>query len=147
MNLLPPSLSCPVACPVLSFPVLSCPPSPRLLSPRLASPRASRPLALVAGNALFNVVVANESVAAELVALLNAERSGRVTFVPLSRIQHLQAPEPPKTSDAFAMLSRLKFKDQHAKAMVGGRARRAAGGRGGAAECSAAQAAERRRGE
>jgi structural maintenance of chromosome 3 (chondroitin sulfate proteoglycan 6) len=59
-----------------------------------------------AGNSLFDVVVDNSATAARLISLLNRERVGRVSFLP---VQDLRAKEliDPRISDAFPMISHL----------------------------------------
>lgn len=43
----------------------------------------------IAGSTLFNVVVADESVATNLLETLNREKGGRVTFIPLTRVRNV----------------------------------------------------------
>ena len=41
----------------------------------------------IAGSTLFNVVVSDENVASNLLDVLNREKGGRVTFIPLNRVK------------------------------------------------------------
>lgn len=43
----------------------------------------------IAGSTLFNVVVADETVATSLLEVLNREKGGRVTFIPLTRVRNV----------------------------------------------------------
>eukprot|EP00002_Diphylleia_rotans_P011245 TRINITY_DN2225_c0_g1_i2.p1 TRINITY_DN2225_c0_g1~~TRINITY_DN2225_c0_g1_i2.p1 ORF type:complete len:1043 (-),score=292.85 TRINITY_DN2225_c0_g1_i2:408-3536(-) len=63
---------------------------------------------VTAGNSLFDIVVDTDETASRLLELLNQERSGRVTFLPLNRLK-VKAPELPSSSDAFPLIKRIKF--------------------------------------
>ena len=77
----------------------------------------NRAVEVGAGAALFHVVVATDAVASTLIAHLNATRGGRVTFIPLNRIQPQEA-TPPKTPDALPLLSNLRFDPRFRPVMV-----------------------------
>ncbi|KAK5170296.1 Structural maintenance of chromosomes protein 3 [Saxophila tyrrhenica] len=64
---------------------------------------------VTAGTSLFNYVVDDDEVSTRITEILKKEKGGRVTFVPLSRIQNRGAPNLPKASDAVPLLSKLKY--------------------------------------
>ena len=61
-----------------------------------------------AGNSLFHVVCDNDETATKVVELLNKERGGRLTCIPLNRVKakHVQLPN---SSDAFPLLRKLEY--------------------------------------
>lgn len=61
-----------------------------------------------AGAALFHVVVDTDATASRLLDALQAEKSGRVTFMPLNRLHANDVPYP-QASDAVVMLRKLAF--------------------------------------
>lgn len=69
-----------------------------------------------AGQSLFHVVVDTDETASKILEVMNRERSGRVTFVPLNRIK-------PKTvsfqekSDALLMIKKVTFDPMYKSAM------------------------------
>lgn len=71
---------------------------------------------VTAGASLFHYVVDNDDIAERLIKALQAEKSGRVTFVPLNRVKAREI-EMPKASDAVPLLSKLKFNPAFQKAM------------------------------
>lgn len=70
----------------------------------------------VAGGALFHVVVDSDAVAAKLIALLNREKAGRVTFMPLSQLREWPV-RYPQRQDCLPMLQRLTFDPRHRAAV------------------------------
>ncbi|KAK9456302.1 RecF/RecN/SMC [Dipodascopsis uninucleata] len=71
---------------------------------------------VTAGNSLFHVVVDNDNTASTIMEVLNKERSGRVTFMPLNRIN----PRPvqyPETDDAIPLIHKLRFDSRYRKAI------------------------------
>ena len=60
------------------------------------------------GNSLFHVVVDNDDVATRIIKHLNAEKGGRVSFLPLNRLRS-DDPAYPASSDVVPLISRLKF--------------------------------------
>lgn len=72
---------------------------------------------VTAGAALFHYVVDNDSIAERLIKALQAEKSGRVTFVPLNQVKAREI-EIPKASDAVPLLSKLRFDPKFHKAML-----------------------------
>ena len=67
---------------------------------------------VAAGNQLFQVVVDDDQVAAQLVKELQRANAGRVTFMPLNRLRPGPDPRYPETEDAIPMLHRLKFDEK-----------------------------------
>jgi structural maintenance of chromosome 3 (chondroitin sulfate proteoglycan 6) len=59
-----------------------------------------KPLETVAGSSLFHVIVRDENVARKCMSTLVKERSGRVTFMPISRLNRDEPRYPPQPSDA-----------------------------------------------
>ena len=73
---------------------------------------------ITAGNKLFNVVVDTDQTAAKVLELLHkVPNSGRVTFMPLNRLNSTQ-PKYPESQDAFPMVQRLKYDPTLEKAML-----------------------------
>ncbi|KAI8370556.1 putative chromosome segregation protein SudA [Radiomyces spectabilis] len=68
-----------------------------------------------AGSSLFHVVVDTDATATQLLEALNQERSGRVTFIPLNRINH-QTVDYPQTTDIIPLIRKLQFDSQFQKA-------------------------------
>ena len=70
---------------------------------------------VTAGASLFHYVVDNDRTASQLVEILQWEKAGRITFMPLSKLQ----PKPaniPKANDAIEMISKLEFDPKFEKA-------------------------------
>lgn len=63
---------------------------------------------VTAGNSLFHVVVETDDISTQVIRHLNAEKGGRVTFIPLNRVK---APHVtyPKSSDVIPLLKKLKY--------------------------------------
>lgn len=57
---------------------------------------------------LFHVVVETDEISTQVIRHLNAEKGGRVTFIPLNRVK---APHVsyPRSSDVIPLLKKLKF--------------------------------------
>jgi structural maintenance of chromosome 3 (chondroitin sulfate proteoglycan 6) len=69
-----------------------------------------------AGNQLFNVVVDNVDTAGKVIKVLQRERSGRVTFIPLAQIKPKEI-EYPKSADVFPMVKKLTYEKKYTKAI------------------------------
>lgn len=69
-----------------------------------------------AGNSLFHYVVDTEQTAEELVTALYKQKGGRVTFVPLNRLDS-RSVKLPKAMDAQPLLAKLKYDKKFEKAM------------------------------
>ncbi|KAG0376230.1 Structural maintenance of chromosomes protein 3 [Mortierella sp. AD032] len=70
---------------------------------------------VTAGASLFHVVVNTEETATRVLEALNREKAGRVTFMPLNRLN----PKPstyPEANDAIPMIRKLAFDPKYAKA-------------------------------
>eukprot|EP01125_Pyxidicula_operculata_P020338 TRINITY_DN7501_c0_g1_i1.p1 TRINITY_DN7501_c0_g1~~TRINITY_DN7501_c0_g1_i1.p1 ORF type:complete len:658 (-),score=179.46 TRINITY_DN7501_c0_g1_i1:792-2645(-) len=72
----------------------------------------------VAGKSqLFNVVVDTDDTASKVLNILNKEKAGRVTFMPLNKLM-VKEPTYPKTETTMPMIERLLFKPMYRKAML-----------------------------
>ena len=70
---------------------------------------------VTAGNSLFHYVVDNDDTATKVLEVLQRERSGRVTFMPLNRLR----PKPvklPQSADAVPILEKIKRSAEHERA-------------------------------
>ena len=67
----------------------------------------------VAGNQLFQVVVDTDEVASALSHQLVHHKAGRLTFMPLNRMQPPPGVAAPPGGEAVPLLSKLRFKPQH----------------------------------
>ena len=68
------------------------------------------------GASLFHVVVDTDDTATRLIDILQKEKAGRVTVMPLNRLNPKQA-NIPQANDAIEMISRLKFDAKYEPAM------------------------------
>ncbi|CAN4099063.1 unnamed protein product [Withania somnifera] len=70
---------------------------------------------VTAGNSLFHVVVDDDETSTKIIRHLNAQKGGRVTFIPLNRIKtpHVRYPQG---SDVIPLLKKLRFSDSYSKA-------------------------------
>lgn len=71
---------------------------------------------VIAGNSLFHVVVDNDETATKVLNILNKEKSGRVTFMPLNRLRP-RVPAYPQAQDAIPLISKIKFDKRDEKAV------------------------------
>ena len=62
----------------------------------------------IGGNSLFNIVVESDETAAAVLQVLNREKAGRVTFMPLSRLSSSSS-SLPSSDDALPLLDQLSF--------------------------------------
>lgn len=62
---------------------------------------------VTAGSMLTYVVVDTDATAARLVSLMQSRRAGRVTFIPLNRIERNIPPPPTATSEAIPLVSKV----------------------------------------
>ncbi|EIW66746.1 hypothetical protein TREMEDRAFT_70024 [Tremella mesenterica DSM 1558] len=72
------------------------------------SDRYKTAVEVTASNSLFHVVVDNDDTASKILDVMNKEKSGRVTFMPLNRLKSV-AVNYPKANDALPMIQKLKF--------------------------------------
>lgn len=70
---------------------------------------------MIAGASLFHVVVDTDETASRILEALNKERAGRVTFMPLNRLNP-QASTYPEANDAIPMIKKLNFDPKYSKA-------------------------------
>nr|GEW04758.1 structural maintenance of chromosomes protein 3 [Tanacetum cinerariifolium] len=70
---------------------------------------------VTAGNSLFHVVVETDEISTQVIRHLNAEKGGRVTFIPLNRVK---APHVtyPRSSDVIPLLKKLKYSSNYEQA-------------------------------
>jgi structural maintenance of chromosome 3 (chondroitin sulfate proteoglycan 6) len=71
---------------------------------------------VVAGNSLFHYVVDNDDTATKVMDILNKERAGRVTFMPLNRLQSKTA-NFPQAQDARLLMTLIKCDKKYEKAV------------------------------
>ena len=66
---------------------------------------------------LFHVVVENDEISTLIIRRLNAEKGGRVTFIPLNRVKapHVNYPQ---SSDVIPLLKKLKFSRNYTPAFA-----------------------------
>lgn len=74
-------------------------------------PKFSTAADVTAGSALTHVVVDSDSTAARLVRIMQAQRAGRVTFIPLNRLDRNIRPPPRSTTDAIPLVSKITADD------------------------------------
>ena len=71
---------------------------------------------VTAGNSLFHYVVDTDATATKVLEILNKERGGRVTFMPLNRL-HSKIPNFPNAQDAKPLISLIKYDTKYEKAV------------------------------
>jgi structural maintenance of chromosome 3 (chondroitin sulfate proteoglycan 6) len=62
------------------------------------------------------VVVDNDDIADKIITVMNKEKSGRVTFIPLNKLKS-DLPNYPKAHDALPMISKLRYDKKYNMAM------------------------------
>ncbi|QSL65683.1 hypothetical protein MERGE_002996 [Pneumocystis wakefieldiae] len=70
---------------------------------------------VTAGNSLFHIVVDNEVTASKIIDILNKEKGGRITCMPLNRLSPKQE-NFPDASDAIPMLKKITYDTKYQKA-------------------------------
>jgi structural maintenance of chromosome 3 (chondroitin sulfate proteoglycan 6) len=70
---------------------------------------------VTAGNSLFHYVVDNDETATKVLEILQRDKLGRVTFMPLNRLKPRPA-NVPKAGDALPMIEKIQFDDIYRKA-------------------------------
>ncbi|KAG0071610.1 Structural maintenance of chromosomes protein 3 [Linnemannia elongata] len=70
---------------------------------------------MIAGASLFHVVVDTDETASRVLDALNKEKAGRVTFMPLNRLNP-HASTYPEANDAIPMIKKLNFDPKYSKA-------------------------------
>ena len=71
---------------------------------------------VTAGNSLFHYVVDNDDTATRVMEILNKERAGRVTFMPLNRLKP-KVPKFPNAQDARPLMSLIQYDEKYEKAV------------------------------
>jgi structural maintenance of chromosome 3 (chondroitin sulfate proteoglycan 6) len=71
---------------------------------------------VIAGSSLFHCVVDNDETATKVLDILNKEKSGRVTFMPLNRLKP-KIPAYPQAQDAIPLISKVQFEKEYEKAV------------------------------
>ena len=79
--------------------------------------RFSTAVEVTAGNSLFHYVVDNDETASRVLEILQKERAGRVTFMPLNRLKP-SIGNIPKANDSIPMMERIKFDERYEKAFL-----------------------------
>lgn len=64
---------------------------------------------------LFHVVVDNDETSTKIIRHLNAQKGGRVTFIPLNRVKKPYV-NYPQGSDVIPLLKKLRFSDSYSRA-------------------------------
>lgn len=71
----------------------------------------------IAGNSLFHVVVDTDETASRILDVMNKEKSGRITFMPLNRLNPIETVFP-TAKDALPMIKKLNFNVKYSKAFL-----------------------------
>ncbi|ETN39896.1 uncharacterized protein HMPREF1541_06122 [Cyphellophora europaea CBS 101466] len=79
-------------------------------------PQHATAVETVAGASLFHYVVDNDETASKCMEILNKERAGRVTFMPLNRL-HPRPVNYPQAQDARPLMSLIKYDSMYEKAV------------------------------
>lgn len=74
-----------------------------------------RAVEVTAGNSLFHYVVDNDETATKVIEILQKERAGRITFIPLNRVRPRNG-NVPKANDALPMIEKVHFDPIYEKA-------------------------------
>lgn len=72
---------------------------------------------VTAGQSLFHFVVDTDETATKVLEILQKEKAGRVTFMPLNRLKSKRL-NMPKTSDTIAMIDKLQYDPTYEKAFA-----------------------------
>lgn len=72
---------------------------------------------VVAGSSLFHLVVDTDQTATAILEVLNREKGGRVTFMPLNRLKPKES-RYPDSEQAIPLMSRLEYDDRFHPAML-----------------------------
>lgn len=72
------------------------------------SERFRRAVEVTAGNSLFHYVVDNDDTATKIIEILQREKGGRITFMPLNRLKP-KIGNIPKANDSIPMIEKLHF--------------------------------------
>jgi structural maintenance of chromosome 3 (chondroitin sulfate proteoglycan 6) len=72
---------------------------------------------VTAGNALFHVVVDTDETASKLLEVLNKQKAGRLTFIPLNKLE-VKEPSYPSTTTVKPITEYMQFNRVHDKAFM-----------------------------
>ncbi|KAL8764522.1 MAG: hypothetical protein Q9194_007009 [Teloschistes cf. exilis] len=75
-----------------------------------------RAVEVTAGQSLFHYVVDNDETATKIIEILQREKAGRITFMPLNRLRPKHA-NLPNSDDAKPMVEKLQFDPMYEKAI------------------------------
>ncbi|KAL9576485.1 MAG: hypothetical protein Q9212_007058, partial [Teloschistes hypoglaucus] len=75
-----------------------------------------RAVEVTAGQSLFHYVVDNDETATKVIEVLQKEKAGRITFMPLNRLRPKQV-NLPKSNDAMPMVEKMRFDPMYERAM------------------------------
>ncbi|KAL8696878.1 MAG: hypothetical protein Q9224_002569 [Gallowayella concinna] len=70
--------------------------------------RFRRAVEVTAGQSLFHYVVDNDDTASKIIEILQKERAGRITFIPLNRVKSKQA-NVPRANDAIPIIEKIQY--------------------------------------
>ncbi|RCH98817.1 Structural maintenance of chromosomes protein 3, partial [Rhizopus stolonifer] len=79
------------------------------------APELETAVEVAVGASLFHVVVDTEETASNVLEIMNKEKAGRITFIPLNRVKARQT-EYPQKDDAVPLLSLLQYDSRYQKA-------------------------------
>ena len=71
---------------------------------------------VTAGTSLFHLVVDNDATATKVLEMLQRDKAGRITFMPLNRLHPRLGDFPQDTNDAIPMLRNIDFDPRYKKA-------------------------------
>ncbi|KAL8920606.1 MAG: hypothetical protein Q9172_004433 [Xanthocarpia lactea] len=74
-----------------------------------------RAVEVTAGQSLFHYVVDNDETASKIIEILQKERAGRITFIPLNRVRPKQI-NVPRANDAIPIIEKIQFDPMYEKA-------------------------------
>ncbi|KAI7902915.1 uncharacterized protein BX663DRAFT_55209 [Cokeromyces recurvatus] len=72
------------------------------------APELETAVEVAVGASLFHVVVDTDDTATKLLEIMNKEKAGRITFIPLNRVKSRQV-EYPQKDDCVSLISQLQF--------------------------------------
>jgi structural maintenance of chromosome 3 (chondroitin sulfate proteoglycan 6) len=77
--------------------------------------RYRKAVEITAGNSLFHYVVDNDNTASKVIEILQRKKLGRITFIPLNRVNPKTA-NVPKANDAIPMIEKIQFDPTYERA-------------------------------
>lgn len=79
------------------------------------SDRFRKAVEVTAGQSLFHYVVDNDETASDMIEILQREKGGRVTFIPLNRVRS-KTGNVPNANDAIPMIEKVQFDPMYEEA-------------------------------